>query len=64
MYNRDRRGRSRLDSGAPYFPGRFTVPLARLSEACLSRNTSELSHGTGELPRLKEVRRLPGTSLC
>lgn len=34
-----------FDSGA-HFRGSFTVPFAWLIEACLSRNTSQLSHGS------------------
>lgn len=49
-HNTDWRGCSSFDSGA-HFHGRFTVPFAWLIEACLSRNTSQLSHGTSELHR-------------
>lgn len=61
-HNTDWRGCSSFDSGAR-FHGRFTVPFAWLIEACLSRNTSQLSHGTSELHRQDDVR-LVSTALC
>lgn len=61
-HNTDWRGCSSFDSGAR-FHGRFTVPFAWLIEACLSRNTSQLSHGTSELHRQDDVR-LASTALC
>lgn len=52
-----------FDSGA-HFRGSFAVPFAWLIEACLSRNTSQLSHGPPPTPDYRRDGRREAGETC